>query len=136
MRLLVVACAVLLGCGGDPDGADLAATSADLSTVFFADGGVQCGAVECHPGLSQICCAEPQYEYCASSEACSAGIAIYCDGPADCVGGVCCQIAPSTVSCAPTCTGAVVCRSDADCPPSAPRCDGTLGTSTHRTCSS
>jgi len=135
VRALVVACAVLLGCGGDSMKPDLSAAPHDFSTVLASDGGVQCGNVQCFYELSQICCVEPQYEYCASSEACSAGIALYCDGPQACMGGVCCQTDPSTVSCAQSCAGTLVCHGDADCPAATPHCCGTLGTSTHKTCS-
>ncbi len=88
----------------------------------YVDPGITCGGTHCPPS-TDLCCSTitsyyPTYTYAYACEAlsdlvqCAAGIPIYCDDDAECMGGdVCCgDLGYQTyakVSCKPTCTGIV-----------------------------
>jgi hypothetical protein len=95
-------------------------------------GAVVCPGVEtCECPSSDVCCLtklDSQSGSCTSLAACRS-LALQCDGPEDCDGGVCCleDRTGGGASCksAGTCdTGKWLCRSDADCAnaPPGPRC--------------
>jgi hypothetical protein len=119
LPLLVLCCA----CGGSDDMVvdDLTVPAYDL-TPLSSDGGISCGGSLCDVENGNVCCVEPTYEYCGNPEACSVGIALYCNGPGDCPGQVCCLVSPTLGACLPSCSGTVLCHVDADCPNATPHC--------------
>src|SRR5256885_1230170 len=79
----------------------------------------------------QQTCAAPARKCCGTScsleETCGTKIALACDGPEDCSGGVCCaHVSPTTIasSCNGTCSGVLLCHHADQCPASTPSCCG------------
>jgi hypothetical protein len=97
-----------------------------------APGAVVCpGTLSCECGANEVCCLtklDAVGGACSSLDACRS-LAIQCDGPEDCDGGVCCledrtgggASCKSGASCS---AGQWLCRNDADCAgsPMGPRC--------------
>ncbi len=126
--LLAAACAAaLLACGDAPSEPDRSVAE-DSFVRAASDAGLACAPATCPLDENEVCCVLAQSEYCAPASACSAGIALFCEGPSDCGGVTCCQPqAGGPAVCLASCAGATLCRVDADCPAAQPRCCGALG---------
>jgi hypothetical protein len=124
MRSLVALAVLLVACGSPDMTRDLALLDFDMATTMpGGDGGIACGPGDCLIGGDQVCCLDNALRYCAPASACSTGIPVYCDGPEDCPGAVCCQPpAMTAIVCITQCNGTVLCHSDGDCPSAQPRC--------------
>jgi hypothetical protein len=124
-RALALAFAVVVVACGSPSGMpDATVLDLDMATTMpGGDGGISCGASECLIGGDLVCCVDNALRYCSPVGACSSGTPIYCDGPEDCPGAVCCQpTGEQSLVCRVQCAGSTICHGDGDCPASAPRC--------------
>jgi hypothetical protein len=121
--LVFLVALALVACGSPLDTRDLTVADFDMSTTApGGDGGVTCGNSECLIGADNVCCLDSAIRYCAPLGACSA-TPVFCDGPEDCPGAVCCQpTGTMTLVCRTQCAGTVVCHGDADCPAAQLRC--------------
>ncbi len=123
--LLLLALACASACGGDDDGgipARDASARPDAGPLFDAALGVDCKGAGCDQ--DEACCGEqlepPRTTYYCVPDGVEDGCdkSFDCDGPEDCVSGLCCggiRIAcapPGTTSCS---EGATVCHRDDDC---------------------
>jgi hypothetical protein len=123
LRALVVVLG-LAACGNPLDTSDANPPDFDMSmTMPGGDGGIVCGTSDCLLGADLVCCLDGALRYCAPVGACSSGTPIYCDGPEDCPGAVCCQpMGAQSIECRVQCSGSVICHGDGYCPASAPHC--------------